>query len=54
MSKYTVMIGAPFDVQKFYGVFDTFDEAEEWADANTLLGFPQTWIVEILDSEHEL
>lgn len=32
--QYVVCVGAPFEQQTFYGTFENFDEAAEWADNN--------------------
>ena len=49
MSKYTVAYGNAFDGHTFYGVFDDFDEAEEYAATHGEFGF---WIVEIQDANN--
>lgn len=30
---YIVAVGDPFDAMNFYGPFDSFEDAEEWADS---------------------
>jgi len=49
MSKYTIAYGNAFDGLTFYGVFDDFDEAEEYAATHGEFGF---WIVEIQDANN--
>ena len=46
MSKYTVAYGNAFDGMSFYGVFDNFDAAENWA-ADNELGY---YIVELQEA----
>lgn len=41
-TQYVVCVGAPFEQQTFYGPFENFDEASEWAD-NNVVEF--NWIV---------
>ena len=49
MSNYTVAYGNAFDGLTFYGVFDSFDAAELWADRHDTFGY---WIVELQEAEH--
>lgn len=48
MGKYTVAYGNPFDGLTFYGVFDDFDTAEEYAAAHGDLNY---WLVELQEIE---
>jgi hypothetical protein len=49
MSKYTIAYGNAFDGLTFYGVFDDFDEAEEYAATHGEFGF---YIVELQDKDN--
>lgn len=44
---YAVAMGEMFDAIDFFGPFDSFDEAQEWADKNS--GMRSWWAVELLD-----
>jgi hypothetical protein len=43
--KYVVMVGNPSDGHKIYGVFDTFDDADEWIRHNDAVFMCDTWIM---------
>ena len=40
--KYIVAVGEQFDAINFFGTFDSFEDAEEWADRNANLNW---WIL---------
>lgn len=46
--KYTVAYGDPFSGLSFYGVFDSFEDAEVWANDHDTLGY---YIVGLEDAE---
>ncbi len=43
--KYVVMVGNPSDGYKIYGVFDTFEDADEWIRHNDDVFMMDTWIM---------
>lgn len=50
--KYAVATGEPFDVILFYGTFDTFEDAQEWAEQE--VSYTKSWWVISIDDPYEL
>jgi len=48
---YIVLAGSPFDGFSHYGVFDSFEQAQKWADE--VIGFTAEWWVSKLESPEE-
>lgn len=46
-SKFAVAFGEPFDAIDFFGPFDCFDDAEDWADCNN--DMRSWWIIKLND-----
>ena len=49
--QYIVLAGSPFDGFTHYGMFDSFEQAQEWADG--VIGFNTEWWVAKLESPEE-
>jgi len=49
--QYIVLAGSPFDGFTHYGMFDSFEQAQEWADG--VIGFNTEWWVAKLQSPEE-
>jgi hypothetical protein len=45
---YIVLAGSPFDGFTHYGMFDSFEKAQDWADET--IGFNTEWWVAKLES----
>ena len=50
--EWIILAGSPFDGFSHYGTFESFDQAQEWAD--TKIGFTVEWWVAKLDNPSEL
>jgi hypothetical protein len=50
--KFIVLAGNPFDGFSYYGTFESFEEAQEWADST--IGFNSEWWVAKLDNPLEV